>query len=305
MPTSSTPGSGASGMMASVRDTPFPTPGADSGPALQRITGAASVGFVHAAPETRLDTLFQSGCSRILFPRSHGPGPFEAVVVNTAGGLTGGDTVTLGVTVGRDAAAMVSGQAAEKIYRALAGEVEIDTRLELHANGFLAWLPQEAILFDGARLKRRLTVELAGNSRLLAVESTVFGRTHRGESFGRGFYRDDWRIGRDGRLIWADAQRLSGDIEALFRRRAGFAGNRASSTIVYAAEDAQRWLDPAREIIAGCAGRVGVTAFAGVLLIRLLAADGFALRQSTMRILTRLWSRIAGAVMPLPRVWSC
>jgi urease accessory protein len=91
----------------------------------------------------------------------------------------------------------------------------IRLRLELGADAGLAWLPQETILFDGARLDRRLQAAIAPDARLLIAEMTVLGRTAMGETFSAGALIDHWRVRRDGRLVFAEALRLEGAVEAL------------------------------------------------------------------------------------------
>ena len=92
----------------------------------------------------------------------------EAVIVNTAGGVAGGDRLDLEVTVGAGARLVVTTAAAEKIYRTLEPDATIDVKLMVGAGAALAWLPQETILFDRARLKRSIEIDLAADARLRA-----------------------------------------------------------------------------------------------------------------------------------------
>ena len=92
--------------------------------------------------------------------------------------------------------AVVTTQACEKIYRASSGSAEVRNRIAVGEGGRLDWLPQETILFDGARLARRLEAELAPGAELLLVEATIFGRSARGETVRSGLFADRWRIRR-------------------------------------------------------------------------------------------------------------
>jgi urease accessory protein len=257
----------------------------------QRVDGAVRVGFAGRG----LSDLYQRAPCRVLLPRV--PGAPEAVLINTAGGLTGGDRIDQSIHVAADAAAVVTTQAAEKIYRSLGPDVRIATRLAV--DGRLDWLPQETILFDGGRLDRSLDIEVAAEARLLALDWLVLGRAARGERYTKGQVRDRWSLRHDGRLVWADRFRLAGDVAALAARRSLLDGAVALATLVYAAADAAARLEEMRGLLAGLAVRAGVSLRGGVLVCRFLARDAFALRRDVVAVLTAFRGG------PLPRVWAC
>ncbi|MEE3624658.1 urease accessory protein UreD [Nitrospirillum sp. BR 11752] len=262
---------------------------------LQRLEGRVVLGVkADADGVTRLDRLYQSGSARLRLPK--GPG-LEGVLINTGGGLTGGDLLETEVIVAAGARATVTTQAAEKVYRASAGEALVLNRLSVA--GRLDWLPQETILFDGARLCRRLEVELASDATLLAVEATVFGRTARGERVTHGLFRDDWRVRRGGRLVYADAVRLEGDIDAQLARAAVAGGGRAVASCLYMAADAEARVEAVRDLLRAGDVKAGASAWNGLLVLRLVAPDG----QTLLRALTPLIEFLRG--MPVPRVWRC
>ena len=262
-----------------------------SEPALQRADGAVRLGFAGRG----LADLYQRSPCRVLMPRV--PGPPEAVLINTAGGLAGGDKIDIDVSVPAGVAAVVTGQAAEKVYRSLGPTVRVANRL--HVAGELDWLPQETILFDSARLDRSLDVDVPEDGRLLAVDWLVFGRTARGERFGRGEVRDNWTVRRDGRLVWADRFRLAGDVAAQIAKRSLLDGAVALATLIYVAKDAAARLDELRELLAGLSVRAGVSLRNGLLICRFLADDAFALRRDVVAVLTAFRGQ------PVPRVWTC
>src|SRR5690606_35648944 len=123
-------------------------------------------------------------------------------------------------------------QAAEKIYRSIGPASRFDTTIHVGAGAWLEWLPQESILFDGARFHRTTMVDLEAGGRLLALEMLVFGRRARGEAFTRGLVRDDWRLRIGGRLAWADALALGEPLAPLFAARAGLDGAAAIATLL-------------------------------------------------------------------------
>jgi urease accessory protein len=263
---------------------------------LQRSRGAARVTFKTGRGRTQLDRLYQSGAAKIRLPNVADDAPPQAVLINTAGGLTGGDCLAWEAAVAGGGRAVVTTQACEKIYRAASGVAEVSTTLRLGENGRLDWLPQETILFDGACLKRRLDADLAPGAILLAVEAAIFGRTARGEIVRTGSFADRWRIRRAGRLIFADDLRFNWADAALLHRPAVLAGGAAAATILLVCDEPQRHLVPLREII-GDAG--GASAWDGKLLARIVAEGGAALRRVLIPALERL---TGGAV--LPKVWQ-
>lgn len=274
---------------------------------LQRARGALVLRFrADAAGTTRLADLYQSDPCRALLPA---PDPGEAptaVLITTAGGLTGGDRLDFRIALEPGAAALCTPQAAEKIYRAEAGggDADIEIALTVAAGAALEWLPQETILFDGARLRRRIRIDLAGDARLLAGDIVVFGRIARGERFAGGLLFDRWQVDLDGRPLWRDATRLDHDPAAQFAAPAGFAGAVAQGLILCRAPDPAALRDRLREAIAAAGFQAaGATLLDGLVLVRLLDDDPARLR----RQFGALWclARPAlGRPAAMPRHWQ-
>lgn len=262
---------------------------------LQRARGVGRVAFKPAGTGTVLDRLHEDGAARIRLPRNHGSGSCEAVLINTAGGLTGGDRMSWEVTAGRDCHGVVTTQACEKAYRAAGGTAEVATRLHVADGARLDWLPQETILFDRARLNRTITADLAAGARLLVVEAVIFGRHAMGERVNSGAFRDRWSVRRCGTLVHAEDMRLEGAIADTLARPGVLAGHRTMASVVYCGADAEAHLERARAAI-GEAG--GASAFAGKLVARITAADGMALRRALVPLIAALRGGAA-----LPRAW--
>ncbi len=267
--------------------------------ALERARGVARLAVDAEGGRTRLVENYQSGSSKLRFPRRPSSAPFEAVLVNTAGGITGGDRFSWSVAIGAHASAAVAGQAAERIYRRSAGDAAVETVLSVAEGGALDWLPQETILFDRSSLQRTLTAELAPSARLLAVESIVLGRAAMGEVTRDVTVRDSWRIRRGGGLVFADGLRLDGDTTVALAGAATGNGARALATVVLVAPEAESAIDQARAALIDSAGEAGVSAWNGMLVARLIATDGQALRADITRLIETLRGR------PMPRVWTC
>jgi urease accessory protein len=279
-------------------------PPIDPKPALQRANGALRLQIQAKGGRNALHTLYQQAPCRALMPDAEPGAPLEAVLVNSSGGLVGGDRLDIEVGVGPRSWATLTSQAAEKLYRSTGADTQVTTRLSVGAGAWAEWLPQETILFDGARLRRRLTIDLAADARLLAAEMVVFGRAARGESFTRGFLHDSWAIRRDTRLVWADAIRLDGDIAVQRSRAFGFGNAAGYATLVHAGPAAASFLPVAREIAAAAPAEGGATLVNGLLLLRFIADDAMRLRASVIAAAGDLRAAIAGLPARLPRVWQ-
>jgi len=275
------------------------TPVLKAAPWLPRTEGSVRLGLVRRGAATRVEVLHQLGAARVRFPRAAAGEPLEAVILNTAGGLTGGDRFIISAALGVGASAVMTTAAAEKIYRSDHGRTEMSVALSLEGNAALAWLPQPTIVFDRAALERTTTIELSAEATFLGVEMLIFGRAAMGESVTRGAVRDSWRLRRDGELVFADSFRLEGPIAAALARPALLAGARASGLVIYAAPDAGAAIERARASIGAAAGLVGVSTVNDLVLARAVAADGRTLQADLALLIGSLLRR------PLPRIWKC
>jgi urease accessory protein len=274
----------------------------------QRVDGEARIAFRRRADGViALADLYQRAPCRVLFPTSEAGEPLQAVLLTTSGGLTGGDRTRVSVLVEPGARATITTQAAEKIYRALpdTGDAVVQVEMQVGEGAWAEWLAQETIVFEGSRLRRLFVADVAATGRLLAVESVVFGRTAMGEFFNSGMLHDAWRISRAGRLIWADALHLDGDVQRLRTMPFGFGTSVACSTILYAGADAPQQLVEARRLLSDCALSCGATSLDGIMLVRIMADDASELRAAVMKLIAGIRQAAASLPAQLPRVWHC
>lgn len=267
-----------------------------------RARGTLAASFVRAGARTEVVGPFETGGYRLRMPRRR-DGICEAVVVNTGGGMAGGDRVAFAFDARAGASVALTTAAAEKVYRGadaagLAAETGIEVALTAAADATLDWLPQETILFDGARLDRRMTVDMAEGAELVVAEMLVFGRLAMGERVSSGALRDRWRIRRDGRLILAEDLALDGDIAGLLDRPALGGGARASATVLLVAPAAEGRLDRARAALADAAITAGISAWDGLLVVRMVSAAPDRLRAAVAAVLHGMRDRA------LPRLWG-
>jgi urease accessory protein len=259
-----------------------------------RATGHIALSVSTHGGITRRTRVHEDGSLRVRFPNA-APEALEAVIVNTGGGMTGGDRFTIDMSVGEAANLIAGTAAAEKIYRSSGLDAEMDVRLRLEPKARLAWLPQETILFDHARLRRRIDIDLAEGASLIMAEAVVFGRAAMGEAMTQGFFTDAWRVRRAGKLIYADTARLDGAIAARLAERAVTKGSIAIATVLIAPGTATA-CEQVRALGEHFAGEVGISAWNGIAVARLCAKDGAVLRRD-------LISALAALGTPVPRLW--
>ena len=265
--------------------------------ARQRAEAEARASFQRIAGRTEPERLFETGGLRWRFPRS--TSPCEAVIVNTGGGIAGGDALRIELALNEGAEVAATTPGAEKIYRSDGPAARLETHFSLAPGARLLWLPQETLLFDGARLERKLLVDMAFDAELLLVESLVFGRLAMGETVVDARLTDSWRIRRDGKLVFADETRFDHAAVALDRIAVG-AGARAVAIIVAAAPNVEARLPDLRAALEaeGKGVEAGASAFDGLVAARLVAPSPSRLRRALIASILAL-----GGGKP-PRLWQ-
>jgi urease accessory protein len=270
--------------------------------------GVAEIRFERRSGATRLTHLYQRDPLRVLFPTPAVGDPPLAVIVTTSGGLVAGDRLDVGVGLAPGATAHVTASAAEKIYRSTGRTTRVTQSLSAGPGAVLEFLPPETILFDGARLRRETCIHVAPGSAFLGGDIVVFGRRARGERFASGFLHEVWEVHRDGELVWGDALHLEDDIGATIDDPACFDGAAAFATMILAPRgaDARDLLEAARALRPPAATtglRAGVTAVAGLVVARWLAADPAALRRAYAELACHFRASALGLPPRLPRIW--
>jgi urease accessory protein len=263
--------------------------------AANRAHGRVALALAATPTGVRRTASREDGSLRVRLPNACADAR-EAVLVNTAGGIAGGDRFAVDLALEAGARIVVTTAAAEKVYRSHGPDARFDVTATLADGAELTWLPQETILFDRARLARTITIALAPTAKLLLAETVVFGRAAMGETVREGCFTDRWRIRRDGRLIFAENFRLDGAISERLGEAAVAGGRTALGTVLIAPGDdaAVEAVRAASEVIRG---EVGVSAWNGIALARLAAHDGAALRHDLVILLSALGRRA------LPRIW--
>ena len=272
-----------------------PTSAASAIFAANRAQGSVTFDVHQVDGVTRRRQLHESGSLRVRFPSPEAEG-LSAMFVNTAGGIAGGDRFDIDIAVGEGSSLAVTTAAAEKVYRAQGPAAEVNIALKAAAGAHLSWLPQETILFDRARVSRRIDIDLAEGASLLLCEIVVFGRAAMGERMLQGEFVDRWRLRRGGRLVFAETVRLDGDIGAKLTKLAVAKGGVAVGTALIVPGD-EALVERIREVANSLSGEVGISCWNGFAMARFCAQDAARLRADMMAVLGR------ASAVALPRMW--
>lgn len=230
-----------------------------------------------------------------LYPE--GEAVCHAIVVHPPAGVAGGDELVLDARCGGGAHALLTTPGAGKWYRSSGPWAS--QRLAFEVGGALEWLPQETIVFDGARARLETEIRLAGDARYLGWEILCLGRTGSGETFAQGELRLATRLYRDGKLLWLERGRIDGG-GALLDSPAGLQGKPVCATLVAAAA-AFSTIDLAacREVES-----LSVTRLPGVLIARYLGDSSEEAKHCFRRAWEILRPALFGREARMPRIWS-
>ena len=257
---------------------------------MERVRGTARVTLGPGG----LERLYQAGAAKVMLPRTDRAEP-EIVLLNTAGGLTGGDRLSYDLTLGQSAT--VATQTAERAYASTGSLAEVDLSFTVTDGARLTWLPQETILFDRSALSRRTRIELTGTAEILMCEIVVLGRHAMGEAVDHLTFADRREIRRDGRLIHLESLSPSG-APADWTGPALLQDARVFASLVMTGPDLEHRLTALRPLLDDASVKAAASAFDGRLALRAMATDLFPLK----RLMARAITHLTGA--PLPRVWQ-
>ena len=272
---------------------------------LQRADGYVRAVLIGSENGTRIEDVLERSPIRIMFPRTGHCRVEEAVIINTGGGVAGGDRLEYAVTTLPGASIAVTSQAAEKVYRALYEPARVATSLKAQECAKLAWLPQETIVFNRARLHRTTEIELFSGAELLALEWLVLGRAAHGEVVVGGNISDSWRVRKDGRLIWADSLRITDQIFPHLKRKALLSNCHAIATLIYCGSHLDKRLDFLREIIPSLGCNCAATLISGLIVVRFAAKESLDLKLALRSFLQQFGPEIGSGPFQVPKMWSC
>ena len=261
-------------------------------PKLQRAHGQIALTFCG----NKLEELYQSGCAKLMLPKTYGD-MTEAVMLNTSGGITGGDRLNVKIQV-ENGAAVATTQTAERLYRSITEPAKIEIMLRADNAATLHWLPQETIIFDGAELDRTICLDMSADSKCLLAETIVMGREAMGVDIRVCHFTDNWRLYREGQLFHAESLRLTDRVAEIMAVPAGGNGARLLSTILYAGFDAEQMAGLLTSVVETCSSKCAMSYWNDRLVIRLMSPHPRFARVDIKELLCALSGQ------PPPRVWQ-
>lgn len=271
---------------------------------LERAEGVCRIVAGGSERGTRIMDIYQKSPTRVLFPRMENGRAPEAVLVNTSGGIAGGDRLQSSIAVLSGASLAVTTQTAERIYRAIDTPANISTTLKLSEGATLAWLPQETIVFNRARIVRRTEIDFSSGAEFLALESLVLGRTAHGEKLSEGSITETWLVRKDGRLVWGDTLRLTDEVFLHLSRKALLSDSVAIATLLYSGVNLEKTLQLVRDLSAFSDCLCGATIVGGIAVGRFAAKSSGELK-SALRYLLGVFGNEIAPPFQVPKMWSC
>jgi len=272
---------------------------------LERANGTGRIVLTGEGTGARIADIYQKFPIRLLLPKVDDQPCREVVIVNSSGGVAGGDRLEIEVVALNRAFVSVTTQAAEKIYRALDRPARISTKLKASESAKLAWLPQETIVFNGARIARQTEIDLCSGAEIIALELLILGRIESGEEVLGGYVLDSWRIRLDGRLVWADGFLVADEIFAHLHRKALLSRWKAVGTLIYFGPRLDARLEILREIAASLDCQCAATIVGAVIIVRVAAAAGADLKRGLRSLLDRFSLELGPGPFGVPKMWSC
>lgn len=261
----------------------------------QRSRGSARLKVKQHNEQTKVAHLYQEGCAKLRLPTAR-TNALQAVMINSSGGLTGGDALNWAFELENNTALTVTTQACERVYAASSDVARTTIKIDVAKDAKLAWLPQETILFDNGAYARQIEISLEKNSELFMVEPVVFGRKAMNETVQKGTFQDRWRIRQDGEIIHAEDAFFDGNIKRKLDNLAVANTDVAIATILLIAPRAEALVAEARTILSGLGG---VSFWNGKLLARVVCKDSYHLREKLIPLISLMNKDAA-----MPKIWA-
>lgn len=239
---------------------------------------------------------------KALYPES--PQRMDLLILHPPAGIAGGDQLDIEVVVGAGAQVRITTPGAAKWYRSRGAEAAQTLRLRVADDAVLEWLPQEAIVFDGARVRTETDIDCTNHSRACGWDLWMLGRSAAGEQFRVGHVQQRLRLRRSGRLLWSERVRLAAE-DALRRSRLGWQDTNVMGSLwALGFPNDESLIERCREV-AEPGVQIGVTRFEhGLLLARALGCSAERVRASLTRIWSVLRPALCGAPGIPPRIWA-
>ncbi|MDD2738675.1 MAG: urease accessory protein UreD [Methylomonas lenta] len=277
-------------------DTPMPAADVDA----SAWKAELKLGFARRGVKTVLARREHYGPLTVQRPFYPEGGICHVYLLHPPGGVVAGDHLNIDIGVDNAGQALITTPAAGKFYRSSGdSQARQVVNLKVAEQASLEWLPQETIVYEGARLNANMHINLAADSGFIGWEVMALGRPAAGEGFETGEALLNWRITRADRLFYQE--RLQLDAEA-FKARWGLHDHSACGTL-FACPTTPQHLQAVQDLI-GEAPNQGVTQIDDMLICRALDVRADRLRQFFEQVWAILRADIVGQKCTAPRIWA-
>jgi urease accessory protein len=242
---------------------------------------------------------------KALYPE--GDGVCQTILLHPPSGIAGGDHLNISADIGAGTHAQLTTPGAGKWYRTAGPEASQSIVFNVGDGATLEWLPQETIVFDGARARMETHVALATSSRYIGWDILCLGRSAAGERFAHGRYDLFYRVDRNRRPIWIERGGFDGN-DPMLSSPAGWAGATVCGTLLCSfpelPQQAAALLEACRKIIPADGANHGLSALPGILVARYLGNSGEAARLWFAELWAILRPVCCGRPAVIPRIWN-
>ena len=262
------------------------------------------LGFARAGERTVLRENRHRGPLRVqkaLYPE--GDAVCQAILLHPPSGIAGGDQLQISITAAAQSHAQITTPGAGKWYRSGGQNAAQYVNLKVEEGATLEWLPQETIVFDGARARMETRVSLAADSRYIGWDILCLGRAASGERFEHGKFDLFYRVDRNNCPIWIERGGFVGN-DAMLNSPAGWAGATVSGTLLAAFPHTPELLAACRAIAPVDAASHALTALPGLLIARYLGDSSEAARLWFAALWAVIRPACCGRPAITPRIWN-
>ena len=273
---------------------------------LQRFVSNGSIEF--SGVDSKLVGLRQQAPIRFLFPELEEMGARSVVLVNTAGGIVGGDDLTYNISATDGAEVLITGQAFEKVYGAKTKSARLKVKLEVGQGSVFEFLPQGTIFFNKSRLERRTTINIYADAQLLFGEIMYFGRTAMSEQITAGRIIDQTDVWFGGERVLFDSFRLTHDEYPATQSVAGLNGATCSGLLLLMTSNPKKNLNYILQLLKGpnsdgtmCGASLMDS---GLIVVRWLGNNATIIRQSFGNVWSNIRDYALGRPNILPSIWT-
>lgn len=274
-----------------------------------RWRGQLTLHFEQHSGQTVMVRSRHEGPLRVQRPFREPTGACQVYILNPPGGVVSGDELVVSAHLAEGARTLLTAPGATKFYRSGGGVAEQRQEFTLERGSHLEWLPQETIVFEGAKVRQETRVHLARGASFVGWEVTCLGRPAAQDRFGSGKLEQRWELWEDERLLWKERTALDAT-DAVRSSAWGWANRPVLGTMVLhpvspaALDLARSCLAPEHHEPAPEADWTSATLLDRTLLCRYLGASSARARATFTRIWSALRPTEFGCAAVTPRIWA-